>query len=177
MYDYTDTHSLGEKSGAVIIRDRATPRKEVAYISPTDGRDWFVVVEEVPACTQVQFLHEVEIKHTVFDELDGETATCKSREIRNSRYIMVATLSGKILIHNYDDDSISNRIINTGYQSGTLTAISEFIDWRLLLTSGGDNNYFQVFSLQERPCSDTMTLTCDSLDPRIPLTCKPNASV
>ena len=161
----------------MITRDRANPRKEVSYISPTDGRDWFVVIEEIPALTQVQFLHEVELKYTVFSELAGDIATSKSREIRNSRYVMVATQSSRILIHNYEDDSVSNRIINTGYGQGGLTAITEFIEWRLLLTSGGDQNYLTVFELPERPCSDPITETCEGLDPRVPLTCKEFSSV
>jgi hypothetical protein len=110
-------------------------------------------------------------------ELTGEIATRASSEIRNSNYVMVVTQSSKILLHNWQDTSIENRIINTGYETGTLTTVTEFLEWRLLLTAGGDRNYIQVFTLPERPCDDPVAETCDVLEPKTTLSCKENSRI
>jgi hypothetical protein len=37
IYDYTVVHSAGGENSPVLTRSRSSPKKEVAYISPTNG--------------------------------------------------------------------------------------------------------------------------------------------
>ena len=175
LYDYTLNDSLfGAVNQPSNVRTRSNPRVEVAYISHTTKTDRIAVVEETPAVSTYAFSDGAFILRTELPELGSLKCTEYSSEIRNSFSIVITTNSDAVMIFNYQD--LSRRLIETKLGENLNTAF-HILEWRRLLVSGGSQNLVAYLDLPEAPCHDTLALTCNELNPRIILSCKPNSQL
>ena len=80
-----------------------------------------------------------------------------------------------LVVVNFNDPSIGNRVFKTGLEQ--MKSFNIHYKHRLIAIAGGPSDLISYHILPEWPCTDPMAITCNPFDPEISLTCIGNARI
>ena len=182
VFDYTRGYDGGPAPGPVTTHIKPSgPNEETAFVSPQDGRGYYVVATNSGGDPQgIATVKDVGGSQKLAYTLNTVRGDPQALSwVADTDYVAGSTWNDHFFIANFMDETKSSELIVGLFPNAYKKSRGSFV-WEdkkvFAVHVNGANSVYIYKILEEMPCSE-LCLTCDDIWRKKCLTCQPNSSL